>query len=87
MNAVLHFSRDINVAEIEKDENDQWKVTFDNVIVSNLEGNAEEGFEILSLTTMEESSSFLGFPSYECDIIGDDIETAATICGNLLSKV
>ena len=85
VNAVLHFSRDINVAEIEKDENDQlWKLSFDNVIVSDLK---DEGFEMFSLTTMEESSSFLGFPSYECDIIGDDIEAAATICGNLLSKV
>ena len=86
VNAVLHFSWDINIAEIEKD-NDRWKVSFDNVIVSDLKGDAEEGFEMFSLITMEESSSFLGFPSYECDIMGDDIETAATICGNLLLKV
>ena len=88
VNAVLHFSGDISTAKIEKGK-DQWKVTFDNiVVVSNLKGaNVDEEFEMFSLTTMEESSSFLGFPSYECDIIGDDIETAATICGNLLSKV
>ena len=83
VSGVLHYSRDIDVVEIEKVKN-QWKITFDNVIVSNLKGCE---LEIFSLTTMEKSSLFLGFPSYECDIIGDDIETAATICGNLLSKV
>ena len=88
VNAELHFSWDINTAEIEQVDDDHWNVTFNNVIVSNLKGDRDKGFEIFSLTTMEKSSLFLGFPSYECDIIGDDIETAATICGNLLlSKV
>ena len=38
---VLHFSRDIDVVEIEKVKN-QWKITFDNVTVSNLKGGELE---------------------------------------------